>query len=101
LGLGSAVSLASLYLIVLILTSQRREYELAKTLEELTLQLALLSEQKVTKVIQLLEESRRDNPLVQDRVDEEAEAMARPADPNSVLAAIQESQVEAIEKEER
>ena len=44
-----------------------------------------MSEQKTAKVIQLLEESRRDNPLIRDRVDQEAEAMAQPADPQSVL----------------
>jgi uncharacterized membrane protein len=93
LGLGSAASLVSLYLVVLILATQRREYELAKTLEQLTLELAMLSEQKLAKVIELLEESRRDNPLVRNRVDEEAEAMAQPADPQSVLEAIKETDV--------
>jgi uncharacterized membrane protein len=55
------------------------------------LELAILSEQKTAKVIQLLEEFRRDNPMIRDRVDYEAEAMAQPADPQSVLAAIKET----------
>jgi hypothetical protein len=38
--------------------------------------LATLSDQKTAKVIQLLEESRRCNPFIRDRVDREAEAMA-------------------------
>jgi len=42
-------------------------------------------------VIQLLEESCSDNPLIRDRVDQEAEAIARPADPQSVLDAIKET----------
>jgi len=50
------------------------------TPRQVTLELAILSEQKTAKVIQLLEESRRDNPLIRDRVDQEAEAMAQPAD---------------------
>jgi uncharacterized membrane protein len=54
-----------------------------------------LSEQKTAKVIQLLEESRRDNPLIRDRVDQEAEVMAQPADPQSVLEAIKETHAEA------
>ena len=49
----------------------------------------------IAKVIQLLEESRRDNPLIRDRVDQEAEAMAQPADPQSVLEAIKETHAEA------
>ena len=51
--LGGAVSLASLYLVVLILATQRREYQLAQLREQLTLELAILSEQKTAKVIQL------------------------------------------------
>ena len=47
-------------MVVLILATQRREYQLAQLREQLTLELAILSEQKTAKVIQLLEESRRD-----------------------------------------
>jgi uncharacterized membrane protein len=94
-GLGLAVSLVSLYIVVLILVTQRREYQLAQLREQLTLELAILSEQKTAKVIQLLEESRRDNPLIRDRVDQQAEAMAQPADPQSVLDAIKETHAEA------
>ena len=57
----------------------------------------MLSEQKTAKVIELLEESRRDNPLIQNRVDQEAEAMAKPADPKTVLEAIKETDAEAQE----
>ena len=56
-GLGGAVSLISLYMVVLILATQRREYQLAQLREQLTLELAILSEQKTAKVIQLLEKS--------------------------------------------
>jgi uncharacterized membrane protein len=54
-----------------------------------------LSEQKTTKVIALLEELRRDSPLVRNRVDEQADIMARPADPQSVNDAINETRSEA------
>ena len=43
----------------------------------------------------MLEESRRDNPLIRNRVDQEADAMAQPADPQSVLDAIKETHAEA------
>jgi uncharacterized membrane protein len=94
-GLASAVSLASLYMVALILGTQRRADQLAQLREQLNLELAILGEQKTAKVIQLLEESRRDNPLIRNRVDEEAEAMAQPADPKSVLKAIKETHAEA------
>ena len=91
--LGGAVSLVSLYMVVLILAAQRREDQLAQRRELLILDLAILSEQKIAKVIQLLEESRRDNPLIRNRVDPEAEAMAQAADQKSVLDAIKETHV--------
>jgi uncharacterized membrane protein len=94
-GLGSAVSLVSLYMVVLILATQRREDQLAQHREHLILELALLGEQKTAKVIELLEEFRRDNPLIRNRIDQEAADMAQPADPQRVLDAIKEIHAEA------
>jgi uncharacterized membrane protein len=79
----------------LILATQRREYQLAQLREQLTLELAILSEQETAKVIQLLEEPRGDNPLIRDRVDQEAEAIAQLADPQSMLDAIKETHAAA------
>lgn len=90
-----AVSLGALYIALLILSTQRREDQLAQHREQLTLELAILSEQKTAKVISLLEEMRRDSPVLANRIDDEAAAMAVPADPQSVLNAIKESHAEA------
>nr|WP_321986425.1 DUF1003 domain-containing protein [uncultured Lichenicoccus sp.] len=79
--LDGAVSLAALYIALLILTTQRRQDQLAQHREQLTLELTILGEQKTAKIIQLPEEARRDNPSLRNRVDEEAAAMAIPADP--------------------
>jgi len=89
--LGGAVSLVSLYMVVLILATQQRDDQLAQRRELLLLELAILGEQKTAKVIQLLEENRRDNPLIRDRIDQEADAMAQPADPKTVLDAIKDT----------
>jgi uncharacterized membrane protein len=75
----------------LILGTQRRADQLASHREQLTLELAILSEQKSAKIIALLEELRRDHPEVRDRIDPEAHAMSTPADPEAVLEAIQET----------
>jgi uncharacterized membrane protein len=88
--LGEAISLTSLLMVVLILISQQREDLLARHREMLILELAILSEQKIAKVIQLLEESRRDNPSMRDRHDPEAETMGQAANTQSVLNAITE-----------
>jgi uncharacterized membrane protein len=83
-----ALSMAALYTTVLILATQRRENELASHHEHLTLELAILSEQKTAKIISLLEELRFDHPDIHDRIDDEAAAMSAPTDPQSVLETI-------------
>jgi uncharacterized membrane protein len=92
--LEAVVSLASLYLVILVLASQRREDELEQRRELLGLELAILSEQKTAKVIELLEEFRRDSPHLPDRIDGEAERMATPADPQSVISDLTEVNLE-------
>lgn len=70
--LQGVVALAALLMTSLILTTQRRENEIATHREQLTLQLCILSEQKCAKIIQLLEELRHDSPDLRNRVDREA-----------------------------
>ena len=93
--LTGAASLASLYVAVLILTTQRRSDGLAFRRESLNLELAILNGQMSAKTIALLEELRRDTPIIRDRVDKLAEAMARPADARAVDEAIQETRSQA------
>ena len=88
--LAGAVSLVSFYMVILILIAQRREDQFTQHHEQLVLELVILSEQKTAKVIQLLEEARRDNPHIRNRVDQEADEMALAADPSSVLNAIKD-----------
>ena len=92
--LQGGISLLALYLTALILTTTWRENELEGYRAQLTLELAIVSEQKSTKIIQLLEELRRDSPLLADRVDHHANAMSQPANPQAVLEAIKESRQE-------
>lgn len=93
-----AVSLGSLYLMILIVATQRHDDRLAELREQLTLELALLSEQKTAKMIQLLEELRRDMPSVEDRIDDQANAMSRPADPERVINAIRETHIVTMDE---
>jgi uncharacterized membrane protein len=80
---------AALFVTVLILTTQRREDRLEDRREQLSLQLAVLSEQKSAKIIELLEEMRRDAPALLDREDAQAAAMAKASGPQTVLDAIE------------
>jgi uncharacterized membrane protein len=90
--LQAAAGILALYITVLILSTQRRENELSELREQLNLELVITSEQKTAKVIQLLEELRRDMPQVSNRHDPEAAAMALPANPEVMLEAIKETQ---------
>ncbi len=94
--LQGLVSAAALLTTVLILTSQRHENRLAERRAQLTLELAMVSEQKIAKLIELIEHQRRDNPHMHDRIDEEAAAMATPTDPQAILEAIQETHSEIV-----
>jgi uncharacterized membrane protein len=90
--LQGAVSLTALYMTILILTTQRREDKLAGLRDQLTLELSILSERKSAKIIELLEELRRDDPQISDRRDDDADALSTPADPDTVLDALKDTQ---------
>jgi uncharacterized membrane protein len=94
--LAGASSLAFLYLVILILTTKIEDNRLPSATSCSIWSLAILTEQKIAKVVALLEELRRDSPHLHDRVDELAEVMARPADPQSVIDAIKERRSESV-----
>jgi len=75
-----------------VLIRQNRMSRLADHHAHLDLQVNLLTEEKTSKIIELLDQLRRDLPNAHNPVDDEAQELARPADPKAVL--------EAIEKEE-
>ena len=89
-----AATIAAFFTTLMILATQAREEEAARHRSQLTLQLASLSEQKIAKVIELLEEQRRDSPLMESRSDPEAEEMAKSADPRRVLERIRDTHEE-------
>jgi len=94
-GLQSLTGVGALLMTVFILVTQRREDELSELRGQLTLQLAMLSDQKTAKLIELIEELRRDLPNVHDRPDAEADSLSRPADRDAVLDALKENQNDA------
>lgn len=78
-----------------VLVRQSRQESFAEQRTQLMLQLNLLSEQKIAKIIALLEELRTDLPNVINRHDPEAEVMQEAADPIAVLETLQDN----LEKE--
>jgi uncharacterized membrane protein len=75
-----------------VLIRQNRMAKLAAHHAHLDLQVNLLTEEKSSKIIALLEELRRDLPNVANHVDNEVHEMAKPADARAVLSAIEREQ---------
>ncbi len=89
--LQGLVGLGALLMTTTVLTTQNRQTRRAEQRGQLELQVNLLAEQKVAKVIGLLEELRRDIPSVRDRVDREAEIMTAPINPHAAMAALEQT----------
>lgn len=87
--LQGLIGALSLLVTATVLVSQARQGQLAEQRAQLSLQFALLGEQRSAKIVQLLEELRRDLPDVQNRFDEEAEAMQQPTSPEAILQALE------------
>ena len=83
--LQGAVALYAALVTTFILTTQNREKRHAEQRSFLELQVNLLAEQKTAKIIELIEELRRDMPTVRNRVDKEADALQSPVDPHAVM----------------
>lgn len=95
--LGWIASTGCLLMTIVVLITQNRQARLAERRAQLDLQVNLLAEQKIAKVIALMEELRRDLPSVRNRYDAEAEAMSESADPHAVLDALEEK-LDAVEE---
>jgi uncharacterized membrane protein len=88
--LDGIMSLIALITTTIVLIAQNRLAKLEQQHTHLALQVNLLTEQKVTKLIHLIEELRRDLPMVKDRHDAQATAMQERADTAQVVSAIEE-----------
>jgi uncharacterized membrane protein len=90
--LQGLVSCNALLLTVAVLIRQNRMAQVAEHRAHLDLQINLLTEQKVTKLLQIMDASRRDLAAPHDRPDDEASEMAKPADTHALMHAIKEKQ---------
>ena len=100
--LQGAIALTALVVTLVLLISQNRLAQLSEQRAHLDLQVNLLAERKIAKLIELVEELRRDLPSVVNRRDTEAESMQIAADPGAVLDAVKASLLEdRSEREEK
>jgi uncharacterized membrane protein len=86
--LDGMMTFVALLTTTIVLITQNRLTKLEQQRAHLELQVNLLTEQKVTKLIWLIEELRRDLPMVKDRHDAHAAALQQPANTAEVLSAI-------------
>lgn len=93
--LQTASSVGALLMAAMVLSTQNRQRKPAEERERLDLHVNLLAEQKLAKLIALIEELRRDMPNVSNRVDSLAEAMTHAVDPNAVADALKHTLEEA------
>lgn len=89
--LQGIVGLGALLTATVVLSRQNRLAKLAEQRAHLDLKVTLLTEQKTAKLIDMLEELRRDLPNVPDRHDPEAAALQQSMTPGRVLAALDEN----------
>jgi len=88
--LQGIVSLSALFMTIFILTTGNRISQHDLRRDRLDLQINLLTERKISKVIEMVEAMRRDSPGIPDRHDPEASAMQNAIDPHEVVRALDE-----------
>jgi uncharacterized membrane protein len=88
--LQGIIGLGALLTATVVLSKQNRLAKLEEQRAHLDLKVNLLTEQKAAKLIDLLEELRRDLPNVKNRHDPEVAALQQSMNPELVLAALDE-----------
>ena len=85
------IDVSALLITTGVLIQQTRQDKLAEQRSHLILQINLLTEQKIAKLIKLMEELREDLPDIRDRSDFEAQIMQQATNPQAVLDILQEN----------
>lgn len=94
------ISISALLMTTVVLITQRRQNKATELRRHLDLQINVLVEQKVTKLIELVEELRRDLPQVENRHDPEVEALKQNVNPHEVVSSLNQLIKEAAQEEE-
>lgn len=85
------LEIASLLISTEVLIAQAHQEKMSEERSSLALQLNLVTEQKIAKLISLVEELRVDLPNVKNRNDKEAEVMKQATNPQAILEVIQKN----------
>ena len=98
--LDGILTLTALLTTTIVLIGQGRQSTVAEQRAHLDLQINLLTEQKVTKLIHLIEELRGDLPGVRVRHDPHVSQLKKPADPAQLASALKGVDVTSEAKDE-
>jgi uncharacterized membrane protein len=90
------LEIAALMISTEVLIDQKHQEKLSKEQLYLMLQLNLVAEQKIAKLISLVEELRTDLPNVKNRDDLEAEVMKQAIDPQAILEVLQHNSASSL-----
>jgi uncharacterized membrane protein len=93
------LTIASLLIAIFILITENRQGENANRRAKVTLQIALINEQKTAKIIELLEQLREDDPHLPNRKDNEAKRMAEATDLRSAIEKMEEAEDRSLAEE--
>jgi uncharacterized membrane protein len=88
--LQGLVSSNALLLTVAVIIRQNRMAQMAEHRTHLALQINLSSEQKTTKILQIVDELQRELTALRDHPDTQMQEMTKPADANAILDAIKQ-----------
>ncbi len=88
----------SLLMAVFILITENRQGTIAEKRAQLTLQLSLANEERAAKIIELLQQMRRDDPSLPNRPDKEAQQMAQAIDLETAMETMENAANEAKER---
>lgn len=94
--LETIASVGALLMTLLIVATENRQGATAERRAQLDLQINLLTERKVTKLMAMLEELRRDSPAIRDRYDPELDRMLEAANPQAIADRLDERHVETV-----
>ena len=92
--LQGLVSSNALLLTVAVLIRQNRMAQVGEHRAHLDLQINLLSEQKVTKILQMVDELQRELTALRTRPDSQVAEMTKPADAHALMHAIKQKQAD-------
>jgi uncharacterized membrane protein len=93
-------SLMALFMTFFVLTTQNRQNHLFEQRRQLDLQVTLLTERKVSKLIEMMDELQHRMPQVETIEDPEIAVMKEPVDPGTALTSLNRTFHEAMRAEQ-